>query len=133
MTASTATTAVHDPLAAIPVAPDNVHADLSVPERVRLRWHNPPRTRLGAWLARALGWQRGAVLELDARGSCFWRGIDGQRTLHAIAADLRTTFGLEQAATEQAVIEFTATLMRRGVLCLRLPQYETAETGRNSE
>ena len=110
-----------DPLAAVPVATDGISVSETGQGRVLLSWQAPARTTLGRWFARRCGWARVARIELDERGSAFWRAIDGRRSLHEIDAGLHYTPPLDQDARSALLIEFTKALMLRGVICLRLP------------
>ena len=106
-----------DPLQAVPVVVPGARGEplasglmLIVPEA--------PRGRVSGFLARRLGLQRELRFELDAVGARFFREIDGRRPLAAIQSTLVREFGLEPAAARDAVIAFTAELMRRGLVAL---------------
>jgi hypothetical protein len=115
------TTPQHDPLAAVPVIPPTVTAQTGADGRLRLWREVPPRTALGRLLARRLHWVRRRGVELDERGTRFWREIDGRRSLHAIARRLHVGLRTPYEESERAVIEFTRQLMLRGLVALRLP------------
>ena len=48
--------------------------------------------------------------------------MDGQRSLAEIQTTLVREFGLDESAARKAVVTFTGSLMRRGLLALKLEQ-----------
>jgi hypothetical protein len=120
-----------DPLAAVPLAAPDTHAE-PLPEigGLLLRREELPRGRLWAWLRARIGWRRERRFELDAVGARFWRAIDGERSLSDIHQILCESFALDRNEARRAVVEFTTALMRRGLLALRV---DPSRNGRSTE
>jgi Coenzyme PQQ synthesis protein D (PqqD) len=78
----------------------------------------------GFWgsLVRRLGLERRVRFELDALGVCYWTHVDGERSLLEIQRALCDQFSLPGAQARRAIVEFTAALMRRNLVALRLEQ-----------
>lgn len=108
-----------DPLDAIPVVPSDVRSSrrgrgLLLERRVRAGG------RVGAFVERTLKLERTRRFELDELGKTYFDAVDGSRTLGEIALQLAETHGLEPEEGRRAVRAFTATLVSRGLLALRL-------------
>jgi hypothetical protein len=110
----------HDPFSAIPIAVDDVQSYDRDNQRVQLWRPIPPKSMLGRFLARRLGFKRFVRVNLDERGTSYWRLVDGQHSLHDIERHLRTTYAFDQAESKEATVEFTKILMLRGLIGLRL-------------
>lgn len=110
-----------DPFAATPVVAPDVEVRKDNCELVQLRRPVPPKTPLGSALNRWFNYQRTIRINLDERGTDFWDLIDGTRDLHAIERKLRSRYGLKSDESKYATIEFTKTLMTRGLICLQVP------------
>ena len=91
----------------------------------------PPKSKLGRFLARRLGFERYARVNLDERGTAFWHQIDGRHSLHDIEQHLRSTFDFSLRDSEEATIEFTKKLMLRGLIGLRLADGDLVTRNRN--
>lgn len=116
---------VHHPLDAIPFVPEGVLVNVNDLGLVRLSLEVPPRGRVRAFLATRLGWRRKMHFELDAIGSDYWKAIDGQKNLRAIAGQLAREHQLSERESTDAVVKYTAHLMRRSLLCLELPHKDS--------
>lgn len=108
-----------DPLAAVAVLSPAVRAEPRAGGAV-LSVAEPPGGPVAAFVATRLGWARRRSFELDAVGARFVAEIDGQRSLGEIKDILRREFGWGDAEARQAVVGFTAALMRRGLLALQV-------------
>jgi hypothetical protein len=111
--------AARDPLEAVPVIPADVRAaphgrGLLLERRVGAGG------RLGAFVERTLGLRRTRRFELDELGKAYFEAVDGARTLAQIARTLANARGVEPEEGRRAVRAFTATLVSRGLLALRL-------------
>jgi hypothetical protein len=109
-----------DLLAAVPVAASGttlvpLHGGGAVLTR-----RAPQSPGLGGWLAKRLRLRRELRFELDELGVCYWTQIDGERRLSEIQSTLSAKYELTPEAARRAVVEFTATLMRRNLLGLRM-------------
>jgi hypothetical protein len=82
----------------------------------------PEASGLGGWLATRLRLQRELCFELDELGVCYWVQVDGERRLSDIQRTLCEKHALLPDEARRAVVEFTATLMRRNLLGLRLEE-----------
>lgn len=80
-----------------------------------------PNSIIGRW-AHALGLSRAVRVELDAIGVCYWEQVDGARSLAEIQRALCERFALPTTEARGAVVEFTAALMRRNLVALRVEQ-----------
>ncbi len=109
-----------DPLAAVPLVAPGVQAKADASGLVQVRLELPARSRLEQFLGRTLGFRRPAYLNLDQLGSAYWRLVDGQRDLRAIAARLTREHQVPADRAREAVAFFTRDLMLRHVICLRI-------------
>lgn len=111
-----------DLLAAVPIVAEDVIAT-PTPGRPGLKLERalPPSGRFAAWLERHFGLGRMQSYELDVVGTGFFQAIDGRRTLAQIEALLRKENRFSESESRTAVIEFTKTLMLRGLVALRVP------------
>jgi hypothetical protein len=111
-----------DPLSAVPVVLETTRsAPLANGEGLLLSRREAPRGWLSSWLERRLGLRRERRFELDALGARFFLAIDGRRDLSGIQRALVRELGVEERAAREAVIAFTAELMRRGLIALSVP------------
>ena len=109
--------AVKDPLDAVPVASADARLEPRPGGGVALVLREPSTSGLARLFAR-LGFGRSKRFELDAIGESYWAAVDGARSLAEIHAGLCQKHALTPEAARRSVIEFTATLMRRGLLGL---------------
>lgn len=112
---------MNNPLAAIPLIPDTVAARADDQARLQLCRAVPYKPTLGGRLAARLRLDRAVRLDLDDRGSRFWRLIDGQRTLDDIANELCAHRADQLPEMRRAVLLYTKELMTRRFICLRVP------------
>lgn len=75
--------------------------------------------RLFDWLAYQLAAKR---LRLDEVGTFSWRRMDGRRTVHQIASDLRREFGAQVEPAEERLGRFVQQLQREELV--RFPELE---------
>lgn len=115
-----------DPLDATPVVPEGVEVRYDSQKRVQLRREGPERGRIRKFLAEKFSMKKTVRVNLDERGTFFWKEINGRRTLHDIERKMRYAFSLEEPQSRKAVIEFTKTLMLRGLVALKLDHNATA-------
>jgi len=119
LTTRASTPPARDPLSAVPVVPDGVHAtpigDGLLLER-RLTPSGPVRT----FVERTFGLRRHRRFELDRVGADFYAAIDGTRTLGDIEAALRARHALSIEDGRKAVTAFTKALLERELVLLRL-------------
>ena len=111
-----------DPLSAIPVAASGTSLEVLPGGGGLLRRRTSDAVGVGAWFARAFGFERQRSYELDELGACFWTLIDGRRRLSEIQAALCRRHALTPEQARHAIVEFTAVLMRRNLLGLRVPR-----------
>jgi hypothetical protein len=114
--------AARDPLSAVPVAATGTTLETSPSGGGVLTRRVADASGLRAWLARKLRFREQHRYELDEVGACFWLQVDGQRPLAEIQRTLCSRYGLSPEQGRRAIIEFTALLMRRNLLLLRLEE-----------
>ena len=108
-----------DPLAAIPLKPENVELKPDSRGCLHLRM-TPPLKPLKRKVAKWLGYDYTSRLELDEYGSHYYRLIDGQRPLSAIVDELAKKLGKERSEVAKMVVVFTKTLMTRNMVVLKI-------------
>jgi hypothetical protein len=108
-----------DPLAAVPLRPDDVELRRDSRGRVHLR-RREPLTGLRKRLADAIGYDYSRKIELDEHGSLFYDLIDARTTLREITDRLEASSGRSRAEVEQGVILFTRKLMVMNMLALKV-------------
>lgn len=89
----------------------------------------------GGWSPRAILERLSAMtgvrrLRLDPRGSFLWRRIDGERTIGALATELRDAFGDAVEPAEERVTRFLSWLERERLVEHRDPAGRPAKLGR---
>lgn len=109
-----------DPLSAIPVAASDTSLEVLSTGGGVLTRHAPQAGGLRAWFARTLRFQSQRRFQLDELGACFWRQVDGERRLSDIQGTLCSRYALSPEQARRAIVEFTAALMRRNLLALRV-------------
>jgi hypothetical protein len=113
---------LRDPLSAIPVATTGTSLEV-LPSGGAVLIRRESQTRgVAAWLARALRFQSRRRYQLDDLGVCFWSQIDGQRRLSDIQGTLCLRYSLSPEQARRAIVQFTAALMRRNLLALRVDE-----------
>lgn len=114
------------PLNAVPVVSLHVREEPRADGSGLVIWLSPPaRGRIATLLERRFGFNKGRGFELDDVGASYWHAIDGVRSLRDIQATLTRRFSFEEDQSARAVIEFTATLMQRGLISLRIGDGES--------
>lgn len=111
-------------LAYKPVVSREVRAERTEAGLVRIRYPVAFKPWF-AGLARRLG-RKGQggqeamlrTLELDAMGSTVWDWLDGQNTVHELAARLADHYGLHEREAEVSMSAFLRELGRRGIIGL---------------
>jgi hypothetical protein len=114
--------AARDPLSAVPVAGSHTSLEVWPGGGGVLTRRVADESGVGAWLSRKLGYRQQRRYELDEVGACFWGQVDGQRPLSEIQRTLCSRYALSPEQARRAVVEFTALLMRRNLLVLRLEE-----------
>lgn len=89
----------------------------------------------GGWSPRAILERLSAMtgvrrLRLDPRGSFLWRRIDGERTITALAEELREAFGEAVEPAEERVTRFLSWLERERLVEHRDPAGRPTKLGR---
>jgi hypothetical protein len=112
--------AVGDPLGAIPLKPENVQTKTDSRGVMHLRM-TPPLTHLHRKVAKWLGYDYSAKVELDEYGTFFYSLVDGERTLNAIVDAMAQKLSKSRKETAMTVVAFTKSLMTRNLLLLKIP------------
>jgi len=118
--AAAATVAPGDPLDAVPIVRDNVEVATDRGGLTQLRYVAPPRSGVRAFLSGRLKLVKALRVNLDERGTAFWRLIDGRRDLHVISRQIGEQFGLDRKQARDATIAFIRELMLRGMIQLKV-------------
>ena len=108
-----------DPLAAIPLKPENVETR----EDSYGRLHLCLTPKLGPWQQRVAIWLRydyTRKLELDETGTQYYRLADGAHTLTAIIDKLSVQLGRDRREVATMVVTFTKMLMTRNMIALKI-------------
>jgi hypothetical protein len=111
-----------DLLSAVPVASSGTSLEELPGGGGVLTRRSAKRDGLGGWLAHKLRFQRERHYELDELGACYWSQVDGLRRLSEIQHTLCDRYALSPEQARRAVVEFTALLMRRNLLALRVEE-----------
>ena len=113
-----------DPFTAIPLVAPGVVEETSADGTLVLVHRIPVPKKYGRLLGRFLGRDRVSRTILDDNGTFFWRQIDGERTLAAIADAIRIHVNKPEREAREAVIAFTRDLMKRNLIQLKLKATE---------
>jgi hypothetical protein len=118
-----------DPLSAVPMFSPDVEwrADGADLVQVRRRWR--PRRGVAGVLARTFKLDSLCRVNLDERGSFFWRQIDGQSDLGRIARRLAEQFDLGESEAREAAVAFVKQLMTRCLIVLEVKRPDACEAG----
>lgn len=108
-----------NPLAAIPLKPDNVELRPDPDGNVHLRM-TPPLKPMQLKVAKWLGYDYTRKLTLDEYGSLYYRLIDGRRPLSDIVDELTKKLGKERKEVAMMVVTFTKHLMMRNMIALKI-------------
>ena len=109
-----------DPLDVVPCIPQQVEARSDSKNNVQLRYCHPPKSRLDALVMRTLKLRKAIRVNLDERGSAFWRMIDGQHDLHWISGQIATKYDIADEQAKGAAVAFVRDLMLRGMVQLKV-------------
>jgi len=112
--------AAREPLSAIPVAASGTSLEVLPAGGGVLTRLAPEAGGVQAWFARTLGFRGQRRFQLDEIGACFWCQVDGERRLSDIQGTLCSRYALSPEQARRAIVEFTAVLMRRNLLGLRV-------------
>lgn len=111
---------VPDPLDAIPVVPAEVDAKRDAKGCFQIRRKIMMKKGLGNWISGKFNLERFRRINLDGFGSTYWEQVNGRRTLRDIMVTLMAQYGWTEVEAKKAVIDFTAELMRRGLIIINL-------------
>ena len=109
-----------DPFDAVPHVAQGVEARADAAGLLQVRRLAPPRRSLLGPLRRALRPPTEGRINLDERGTFFWRQIDGRRNVRAVMRALAKRFGLDRSDARAATILFVKALMLRGLIHLEV-------------
>jgi hypothetical protein len=109
-----------DPMSAVPILSPDVEwrADGADLVQVRRRWR--PRQGVAGLIARTFKLDSVCRVNLDQRGSFFWRQIDGQSDVRRIARRLAEQFDLADQEARDAAVTFVKQLMTRCLIVLEV-------------
>ena len=110
---------IRDPLAVIPLSPQNLEQRRNSRGMVCLRL-NVPVTGFRKLVADWLGYKYEKLVELDELGTRFYEQVDGRRTLRDIADALAGSCGRSREEMRQQAMLFTRDLMTRNMILLRV-------------
>lgn len=111
---------IRDPLAVVPLKPDNVELRRDSHGLVHLRLR-PTITGFRKRVADALRHDYSRKIALDEMGTRFYSLVDGARTLGAIADEMANASGTDRKETAERVVLFTKNLMTRNLIVLKVP------------
>jgi len=111
---------VANPLLAVPRIAPYVRVKFDSQGYAQIKRQPPPGRGVGGWLARHFAMHKSVRVNLDQRGTFFWEQVDGTRNLQMIARLLKNRFGVNEKEASDAVVLFTKSLMRRGLIQLDL-------------
>ena len=110
-----------DPLAVTPAAEPDVETRPDEDDLLHLRRSFAPKPGLYGWLSRVMRYRHEVRVDLDERGTMFWRLMDGRRNLDTIAAAMSKRCDLDRSKAREAVIVFVKMLMTRRLVYLKVP------------
>jgi hypothetical protein len=113
-----------NPLAAIPLKPDNVELRRDMAGCLHLRM-TPPLKPFQQKVATWLRYDYTRKLTLDEYGEIYYSLIDGQRPLSAIVDELTKQLGKDRNEVAMMVVTFTKMLMTRNMVALKVPAVVT--------
>jgi hypothetical protein len=112
----------HDPLDAVPIVAPGVEARVDENGIVQLMQKRMLGRGLVGRMCTKLGLTPDRRINLDERASKFWAQVDGERNLHAVAAEMAERFSLSPSDARSLTVQFTRDLMIRDLIVLRIPQ-----------
>jgi hypothetical protein len=118
-----------DPMSAVPMLSPDVEwrADGADLVQVRRRWR--PRHGVAGLIARTFKLDSVCRVNLDQRGSFFWRQIDGRSDVRRIARRLAKQFDLSDRDAREAAVTFVKQLMTRCLIVLEVKRTEAEAAG----
>ena len=116
-----------DPLKAIPIVSEYTEAKEDNKGLIQLMMVPPPAKGFKGLIERKLRLIKPVRVNLDERGTFFWKLIDGERTLEKIRKKLNKHYNLKKDESQEAVIAFVKMLMVRNLIMLKLPQNSAGE------
>ena len=108
-----------NPLAAIPLKPENVELRPDPDGNVHLRMTpelKPMQRKIATWLR----YDYTRKVTLDEYGSLYYRLIDGRRPLSSIVDELTQKLGKDRNEVAMMVVTFTKHLMIRNMIALKI-------------
>ena len=112
-------TRLRDPLAVIPLTPQNLEQIRDSRGLLCLRL-NVPVTGFRKLIVRWLGYKYEKKVELDEMGTRFYEQVDGRRTLREIMGGLVEKSGRSRQELAEHVVLFTRTLMVKNLILLKV-------------
>ena len=109
-----------DPLAAVPRVAPEVEVRVADDGTYHVRKAVPSPGNGGFLEKLTRSWKRESYVNLDKNGTDFWKKIDGETTLGAIADTLSSEWDLDRTQCRRAVIQFTRSLMTRNLIVLEV-------------
>ena len=111
---------ISNPLAVVPLKPDNVEVKQDQHGLISLKM-TPPLKPFKRKVAQWLHYEYSAKVELDEVGSLYYSLVDGRQTLSAIIDAMAQKLGKSRKETAPTVVAFTKSLMTRSLLVLKVP------------
>jgi hypothetical protein len=111
---------ISNPLAVVPLKPDNVEVKKDSQGLIHLKM-TPPLKPFKRKVAKWLRYEYSAKLELDEYGTFFYSLVDGEQTLSSIVDAMAQKLGKSRKETAMNVVAFTKSLMTRNMLVLMVP------------
>lgn len=111
---------VRDPFAAVPLIAPGVEACRDRRKFVHVQKKLMQKKGFLGVLAQRLGLDRTTKASLDEKGSYFWQQIDGEKDLMRIERKFSRHFETNRKESRQAIVQFTKTLMERGLIILKV-------------
>jgi hypothetical protein len=111
--------AIRDPLAVVPLKPDNVEMRRDSQGLIHLRLR-PELAGLRKRIADSLGHDYTRKVALDEIGTQFYSLVDGKRALNAIIHKMARESGRDQKEVTESVVLFTKKLMTMNLIVLKV-------------
>ena len=112
---------VHDPFSAVPIIAPDVETHCDGRQLMQVRKKLKQKRGFFGDLTARLGFDRDTKASLDEKGSYFWRQIDGEKDLSRIERKFSGFFRIDRRESRRAIVQFTKTLMERGLIVLKVP------------
>lgn len=111
---------IRNPLAVVPLKPDNVELRRDSRGQIHLRLHTTVMG-LRKRVADALRYDYSRKIALDEMGTRFYGLVDGVRTLGGIVDEMANATGKDRKEVADSVVLFTKNLMTRNLIVLKVP------------